>query len=235
LLELAIAVTSTSGVVAVTAPNIAYADDDEIPDGASVIKTDSGLRYVDLEEGGTKGGYGSDETPRYGQLCTISFTAYMKLPNSKEKQKFAATTDFVIKHGNGKMIPGLDEGIHTMKRGGLRRLIIPPKLGFIASGLGPIPEMPWQRWRLNSLLENMIAQRGGNLIYDVRLERFFDDEADQGYYEDMDITPEERAELEFRLLKGRNGGGRGAEEDSALDAVGDDVQILDRGRQKPIV
>jgi hypothetical protein len=154
----------------------------------------------------------------------------MKLPNSKEKQKFTTTTDFVIKHGNGKMIAGLDEGIHTMKRGGLRRLIIPPKLGFVDSGLGPIPEMPWQRWKLNSLLEDMITQRGGNLIYDVRLERFFDDEADQGYYEDLEISPEERAELESRLLKKR-----GTQGDSALDAIGDDVNIMDRGKERPIV
>jgi FKBP-type peptidyl-prolyl cis-trans isomerase len=196
--------------------------------GANILKTDSGLKYIDFEDGGASAGY-SDATPRYGQICVISYTGYLKLPNSNQNQKFATSTGFVMKHGNGKMIAGLDEGIHSMKRGGLRRLIIPPKLGFVASGLGPMPEFPWQRWKLNSLLENMIAQRGGNLIYDVRLETFFDDEADQGYYEDLDITPEERAELEMRLLKGRTGGG------SAVDAVGEDVNVNERAREKPIV
>jgi hypothetical protein len=174
--------------------------DDVIPDGTNFVKTDSGLKYIELEEGSADG-----STPRYGQLCIISYTAYMKLPNSSSKQKFATTSGFVIKHGNGKMIPGLDEGIHTMKMGGLRRLVIPPKLGFVTSGLGPMPVLPWQRWKLNSLLEDMITQRGGNLIYDVRLESFFDDEADQGYYEDDEISPEERAELESRLQRSQRG------------------------------
>jgi len=199
---------------------------------ATEVKTQSGLRYMDLEQGGNAAGY-NDATPQYGQLCVISYTAYMKLPNANDKQKFASSTGFVIKHGNGKMIAGLDEGIHGMKRGGLRRLIIPPKLGFVANGLGPLPEMPWQRWKLNLLLDDMVAQRGGNLIYDVRLERFFDDEADQGYYQDEEISPEERAELESRLLKGRTGAG--ASGASAVDAVGEDANVMERGREKPIV
>jgi FKBP-type peptidyl-prolyl cis-trans isomerase len=179
--------------------------DDVVPDGAELVKTESGLRYIDLERGVADG-----PTPQYGQLCIISYTGYMKLPKSGTKEKFASTSGFVVKHGNGKMIPGLDEGLHTMRRGGLRRLVIPPKLGFVSSGLGPMPEFPWQRWKLNSLLEDMVTQRGGNLVYDVRLESFFDDEADQGYYEDDEISPEERAELESRLqISNRSRGGEG--------------------------
>jgi hypothetical protein len=207
--------------------------DDVIPDGAMIIKTDSGLKFLDLESGGTAAGYSSDDTPQYGQLCVISYTAYMKLPAGKntDKQRFDSTKGFVMKHGNGKMIAGLDEGLHSMKRGGLRRIIIPPKLGFVTSGLGPLPEYPWQRFKLNSLLDEMIAQRGGTLIYDVRLERFFDDEADQGYYQDLDITPEEREQLELRLVKRKEAGATS----DALDAVGDEVNISNRPKPKPIV
>jgi hypothetical protein len=42
------------------------------------------------------------------------------------------------------------------------------------------------------------------------------------YYVDLDISQEERAESESKLSKGHNGEG----EDSALDAVCDDVNIL---------
>jgi FKBP-type peptidyl-prolyl cis-trans isomerase len=210
-------------------PTAASADDDVIPNGMTPIKTDSGLKYIDLEPGGSAAGY-SDATPKYGQICVVSYTAYMKLPaGGKEKQKFDSTSGFVIKHGNGKMIAGFDEGIHGMKRGGLRRIIISPKLGFVVSGLGPLPQYPWQRFKLNSLLDEMVAQRGGNLVYDVRLERFFDDEADQGYYDDLELTPAQREDLESRLLKGRQGS------DSAVEAISDDASVDERPKQKPIV
>ena len=209
------------------APDVAQASTDvENVEDFQVVKTGSGLKYIELEEG-TVGD--SSKTPQYGQLCVISYTAYLQLPKDNEKTKFASQTGFVLKHGNGKLIAGLDEGLHTMKRGGRRRLIIPPKLGFIAGGLGPVPEMPWQRGALNRLLTKMVEQQGGNLIYDVQLERFFDDEADQGYYQDDEISPEEFAELNRRLnRKNANDGG-------VLGAVGDDIEILDRDKDKPIV
>ena len=83
-------------------------------------------------------------------------------------------------------------------------MIIPPKLGFVQSGLGPLPQYPWDRSKPNSLLEKMIDQRGGNLVYDVRLEKVMDDEADQGYYDDAELSAEELEEIQQRLQKGRS-------------------------------
>lgn len=191
-------------------------------DGFKVFKTESGLKYIELEVGKVGD---SSKTPQYGQLCVISYTGYLQFPSDDSKKKFASQSGFVLKHGNGKLIAGLDEGLHSMKRGGRRRLIIPPKLGFVADGLGPIPEMPWQRDTLNKLLEEMVRQRGGNLIYDVQLERFFDDEADQGYYQDDEISPEEFAELNRRLNR----------KNSVVDSVGDAIEVTERDREKPIV
>jgi hypothetical protein len=205
------------------APGIVHASTDaDDSEDFQVFKTDSGLKYIELEEG-TVGD--SSKTPQYGQLCVISYTAYLQLPKDDKKTKFASQSGFVLKHGNGKLIAGLDEGLHSMKRGGRRRLIIPPKLGFVTDGLGPIPEMPWQRETLNSLLNRMVKQQGGNLIYDVQLERFFDDEADQGYYQDDEISPEEFAELNRRLNKKNN----------AVGSVGDDIEVTERDKEKPIV
>lgn len=184
--------------------SIARAEDDnetsKSTDGEGVVmyKTSSGLKYIELEPGRA-----SESSPRYGQLCVISYKAYLKLPNSKEKEQFDSSGSYVLKHGSGRMIAGLDEGLHTMKPGGLRRIIIPPKLGFVQIGLGPLPIYPWDRRKLNSLLDQMIAQQGGNLVYDVRLEKVMDDEADQGYYEDLELTPEELEEIQNKLLKGR--------------------------------
>jgi hypothetical protein len=167
-------------------------------DGVTVYKLPSGLKYIELEPGREVA-----PTPRYGQVCIFSYKAYLKLPTDKGKQQFDEGGSFITKHGNGRMIAGLDEGLHTMRPGGLRRIIIPPKLGFVQPGLGPLPKYPWDRYKLNNLLEQMVEQRGGNLVYDVRLERVFDDEADQGYYDDAELSPEELEAIQNKLVKGR--------------------------------
>ena len=175
--------------LATTNPRQAMAE--ETSDGLTVYKTNSGLKYIELQSG-------AGSSPRYGQLCAIQYSGYMKLPTESTPQKFDSNS-FLIKHGNGRIIPGLDEGIHTMKVGGKRRLIIPPKLGYVESGLGPIPELPWNRWSLNNLLSKMIEQRGGNLVFEVELKSVIDDEADQGYYEDLSPTPEEFEKLRLNF------------------------------------
>uniref|UniRef100_A0A7S4NDU7 peptidylprolyl isomerase n=1 Tax=Odontella aurita TaxID=265563 RepID=A0A7S4NDU7_9STRA len=156
--------------------------------GVTLFQTKSGLKYIELREG-------SGPTPRYGQLVSISYKAYVKLPDIKgQTQKldeFDSDRAYLIKHGNGRTIPGLDEGLHTMKIGGKRRIIIPPKLGYVSPGVGPIPEGPLARRKLNSLLDKMIEVRGGNVVFDVELRSAMDDEADQGYYEDGSLSPED--------------------------------------------
>jgi FKBP-type peptidyl-prolyl cis-trans isomerase len=172
----------------------------------TVIKTSSGLKYIDLIPG-------DGITPQYGNLCSIQYSAYIKLaktpnnPNPQPELYDKVTDGYLIKHGNGRMIPGLDEGLHTMQVGGYRRIIIPPKLGYIDSGLGPIPEYPWQRYKLNSLLDQMITIGAGTLIFEVKLLSVIEDEADQGYYQDDSLSPEDfdilRENLRLKGLKER--------------------------------
>jgi FKBP-type peptidyl-prolyl cis-trans isomerase len=198
----AVATSTTSALWTTPASLAADENDQPLPkattdsEGVIMYKTASGLKFIDLE---TPDENDNAKSPRYGQLCVIQYKAYLKLPNDKEKQKFDDCEAFVLKHGNGKLIPGLDEGLHTMKPGGKRRIIIPPKLGFVANGLGPMPELPWNRWKLNKLIDDMVTQQGGNLVYDVRLVRVLDDEADQGYYEDDSLTFEQFEELKSHL------------------------------------
>ena len=179
--------TLPAQVVKDNSPN---SDDNTRP----MFKTSSGLKYIDLVPG-------TGPTPQYGQLVSIAYTSYIKLPPSQENanpqpQQFDHQSSYLLKHGNGRMIPGLDEGLHTLQVGGTRRLLIPPKLGYIESGLGPMPPYPWQRNRLNQLLDDMIRLRGGTLIVEVTLLAVGDDDADQGYYQDDSLSPED-----FETLK----------------------------------
>mmetsp|Transcript_5929 Transcript_5929/g.9948 ORF Transcript_5929/g.9948 Transcript_5929/m.9948 type:complete len:290 (-) Transcript_5929:9-878(-) len=156
--------------------------------GVTLYKTKSGLQFIDLVEG-------TGSTPRYGNFVTISYKAYIKLPDIKgtasKLDEFDSDAAYLVKHGNGRNVPGLDEGLHTMKVGGKRRIIIPPKLGYVTSGIGPIPVGPVGRWKLNHLLDKMVEVKGGNLIFDVEMKSIIEDEADQGYYDDDSLSPED--------------------------------------------
>eukprot|EP00977_Amphora_coffeiformis_P003843 scaffold768_cov166-Amphora_coffeaeformis.AAC.1 len=162
-----------------------------------VFKLPSGLKYIETKEG-------TGPTPIYGQLVSIAYKGYIKLPASKEDanpkpQIFGQSKAYLLKHGNGRTISGLDQGLHTMRVGGTRRLIIPAKLGYVRSGLGPLPPSPWDRYRLNNLLDDMVRLQGGNLVFEVTLLSAVDDEADQGYYNDASLTPEEFETLRSNL------------------------------------
>ena len=174
-------------------------------DDIIMYKTPSGLQYRELVEG-------TGPSPRYGQLVTFSYKGYVSLAgDSKDKKptKFDEVRSYLTKHGNGRLIAGLDEGLHTMKVGGKRRIIIPPKLGYVESGIGPIPEGWLARRSLNGLLDEMIERQGGRVIFDVELISVRDDEADQGYYDDDSLSPEEFNTLRMNLQgPGASGSGQ---------------------------
>jgi len=96
-----------------------------------MTKTPSGLAYKD-----TKVGDGPVAKP--GQMASVHYTGW--LPDGT---KFDSSRDagqpFGFTIGQGQVIKGWDEGVAGMKVGGRRLLVIPPDLGYGASGSGPIP------------------------------------------------------------------------------------------------
>lgn len=220
---------SSSIVSTLTIPTIANADIEGVAtpsfsadpakkteeEGVKLYKTGTGLKFIIMQEAPEMA-----PSPRYGQLVTISYTNYISLPN-KKLEKVDNDKNYLIKHGNGRIIPGLDEGLHTMKVGEKRRIIIPPKLGYIGPGvLGPLPASPLGRYQLNKLLEQMIDVKAGNVVVDVELKNIMNDEADQGYYEDDSLTPEEFNTLRDNLSEKA----RDAREKRAVNLISGAVQ-----------
>ena len=98
-----------------------------------VVTTSSGLKYVDLV-------VGTGPLPKAGQEVTVHYVGTLtdgsKFDSSRDKG-----TPFTFTIGAGQVIKGWDEGVLTMKVGGKRNLIVPPELGYGATGTpgGPIP------------------------------------------------------------------------------------------------
>ena len=99
---------------------------------AGEVTTPSGLRIIDVKPG-------AGPVPQAGQTVTVNYTGWLFVDGKKGK-KFDSSLDrgqpFSFTLGQGQVIKGWDEGLATMHVGGKRTLIIPPDLGYGASGAG---------------------------------------------------------------------------------------------------
>ena len=98
--------------------------------GGSEVTTPSGLKYTDMKEG-------TGAQPRAGQTAVVHYTGWLldgtKFDSSKDRGQ-----PFSFPLGQGRVIKGWDEGVATMKVGGVRKLTIPPDLGYGARGAGGV-------------------------------------------------------------------------------------------------
>lgn len=85
------------------------------------VRCDSGLIYWDIKDG--EGGY-----PKSGQQIVFHYTGFnesgRRIDSSYQQGRPAKT-----RMGINGLVPGIEEGIQTMKPGGKRRIIVPPELG----------------------------------------------------------------------------------------------------------
>ena len=95
-----------------------------------MITTASGLQYEDMV-------VGSGAEAQAGDTVSVHYTGWLE-----DGTKFDSSVDrgvpFEFTLGKGMVIKGWDEGVAGMKVGGKRRLIIPPELGYGASGAGGV-------------------------------------------------------------------------------------------------
>ena len=96
----------------------------------STITTESGLQYEDTT-------VGEGDTAQAGQFVTVHYTGWLT-----DGKKFDSSKDrndpFQFKLGGGMVIRGWDEGVQGMKVGGVRKLTIPPELGYGRRGAGGV-------------------------------------------------------------------------------------------------
>jgi hypothetical protein len=92
------------------------------------ITTASGLKYTDIVEG-------TGPTPHVGQKVLVNYAGTLE-NGTKFDSSYDRGQPFEFQYGSG-VIQGWTEGLATMKVGGKRRLIIPPRLGYGKQGNPP--------------------------------------------------------------------------------------------------
>lgn len=95
---------------------------------ADYTTTESGLQYIDLEEG-------DGATAEAGMQVSVHYTGWLT-----DGTKFDSSLDrgqpLTFPLGNGNVIAGWDEGVEGMKVGGVRQLYIPADLAYGETGAG---------------------------------------------------------------------------------------------------
>lgn len=96
----------------------------------SQTTTLSGLIYDDVM-------VGSGEEAARGQTVSVHYTGWLtdgtKFDSSKDRNE-----PFEFPLGAGYVIRGWDEGVQGMRVGGVRKLTVPPELGYGARGAGGV-------------------------------------------------------------------------------------------------
>jgi len=132
-LEVGIAVTAALAVVALF---FVFANPFGFMEDGSISGTPLGGEAGDLVVQDEVVGTGAEARP--GDTVVVHYTGKFQDGTVFDSSIGGEPlTPFVL--GGGFVIEGWDRGLQGMKAGGKRLLIIPPQLGYGASGYGPIP------------------------------------------------------------------------------------------------
>jgi peptidylprolyl isomerase len=111
--------------------------------------TDSGLQVTELVTG-------EGNLAQKGDMMAMLYTASF-VDGKTFDQQLDPESPFTFRLGMDGVMPGLEEGVRTMRRGGKRILVLPPEIAFGKEGLtGTVPPDSWVRFEVE-LLEIMPA------------------------------------------------------------------------------
>ena len=119
----------TAGVQSGAPSAPAGGDDFNAGAGQAPTRFPDGLQLVDVKRG-------TGQRVNKGDQLSVHYTGWLS-----DGKKFDSSRDrgqpFDVTIGQGQVIPGWDEGVPGMSVGGVRKLIIPPALGYGAQGQPP--------------------------------------------------------------------------------------------------
>jgi len=122
---------------------------DTSPDTATVAASDTAVIQTEQSAGVTELQVtdvvkGEGATANAGQDVVVHYTGWLYQPGEPENKgkKFDSSLDrgqpFVFPLGGGRVIQGWDQGVAGMQVGGKRLLVIPPEMGYGATGAGGV-------------------------------------------------------------------------------------------------
>jgi FKBP-type peptidyl-prolyl cis-trans isomerase len=100
----------------------------------SIVSTESGLKYMDLE-------IGTGPIAEVGRIAVIHFIAWLDNNGAKGQEFYNSRNrggPVAFKLGTGNVMPGWDIGVAGMKVGGKRRLMVPSELAYGADRVGEV-------------------------------------------------------------------------------------------------
>ena len=100
-----------------------------VPD-SDYVKTPSGLQVHDLK-------VGDGTSPSAGKKVTVHYTGWLT-DGKRFDSSVVKNRPFTFEIGRRRVIKGWDEGVMSMKVGGVRQLKVLPALGYGAGGHPPV-------------------------------------------------------------------------------------------------
>ncbi|CAI5516557.1 unnamed protein product [Closterium sp. Naga37s-1] len=141
---------------------------------ADYTETDSGLQFKDLREG-------TGPTPQPGDLVVVDWAGftigyYGRIFEARNKAKGGSfegnEKDFFRYHvAQGEVIPAFEEAVASMKLGGVRRIVVPPEIGYPDNNFnkqGPKPTTFSGQRALDFVLKNQ-GLIDKTLLFDIEL------------------------------------------------------------------
>lgn len=144
------------------------------PDGqSSFVELSNGVKYKDFKVGaGDDAVQGNSQSVMIqctGRLLNLNGVIFYSTKNNNPDGFGAVPLSLNL--GRGETIPGLESGLVGMKKGGIRRLIIPADLAYSKfPTLEPKPMNSNDQRALDSVVKN--PRRDATIMLDVQVERF---------------------------------------------------------------